>query len=191
MELPKNKYNIILADPPWEYSDKATSGACNNHYNTLSYDELKKLKVTNISDKDCFLLMWVTFPQMEIAMKLFNDWGFKYKTILFLWIKTTNDGKYHYSIGNYTRSNSEVLLLGRKGKLPILYKNYSQLIFSKRRKHSQKPDVIYTNIERMFGDVKKIELFSRNHREGWDVWGNEIPKEKQKILKTLPRNNNI
>ena len=83
------KYNIIYADPPWNYKDKVSCGrrgACFK-YNTMQLSDIENIPVKNISDENCVLFMWVTMPQLPASFGLIKSWGFKYKTCAFCWIK--------------------------------------------------------------------------------------------------------
>lgn len=179
----EKKYNVIYADPPWEYRDKRTghkiSGGATSHYSTMNYEQLCEMKDTiqKISADDCLLFMWATFPNIQVTLDLIREWGFKYKTLGFSWIKTNkNNGEPFFGIGYYTKSNCEVCLLAIKGKPSNLKKsNYvSSCVISQRREHSRKPDEIRDRITQLVGDVPRIELFARQYAEGWDCWGNEV-----------------
>ena len=80
-------YQIIYADPPWRYDQKSLQGAAEKHYATMSMEELCGLPVEQISAKDSLLFLWATFPQLPAALRLISAWGFKYKTVAFLWLK--------------------------------------------------------------------------------------------------------
>jgi len=188
----KNKYQIIYADPPWSYNDKRENPGKNNpngmgagnQYPTMSIHEICGLEVEQIAEKDSVLFMWVTMPLLQEGLDVIKAWGFKYKTCGFVWVKTTDNGKYRSGIGNYTNSNAELCLIGTKGKgLERINKDIKQIISSKITTHSAKPHEVYTRIEQLYGNVSKIELFSRHKREGWDVFGFDAPTETQKILR--------
>ena len=173
------KYNIIYADPAWNYNDKRTgkkmSGGASNHYDTMKIEDIKKLPIKDITDDNCMLFMWVTFPNLQEGLDTIKEWGFKYKTLGFSWIKTNkNNGKPFFGIGYYTKSNCEVCLIGVKGK-PIKQSNsVSSVIISPREEHSKKPDSVRNKIVELCGDMPRIELFARQYAEGWDCWGNEV-----------------
>lgn len=173
------KYNIIYADPPWNYNDKRSgkklSGGASNHYKTMKTEEIKNLPVRELADENCMLFMWATFPNLQEALNVIKAWGFKYKTLGFSWIKTNKkNGKPFFGIGYYTKSNCEVCLIGVKGK-PIKQSNsVSSVIISPREEHSKKPDIVREKIVELIGDVPKIELFARQKVDNWDCWGNEI-----------------
>ena len=75
------KYNIIYADPPWRYQDRKCNGACEFHYNTMKIDEICKLLIQKITEKDAVLFLWCTYPMLQEALQLINAWGFRYKTM--------------------------------------------------------------------------------------------------------------
>lgn len=172
------KYNIIYADPPWRYNDKKCSGACENHYNTMNIKELCALPVANICEKDCVLFLWTTYPMLQEAMQLINAWGFKYKSIGFLWVKENKSGNgFFFGLGRWTRGNSEICLIAVKGKPKRIANNISQLVFSPIRGHSQKPDEVRNRIVKLMGNLPRVELFARQKTLGWDVWGNEVQSD--------------
>ena len=180
--IPNKKYNIIYADPPWKYNNRANhktrfrGGAC-GHYDLMSFEEIKNLPMKEISDKNCVLFLWCTFPFLEEQITLFNHWGFKYRTVAFTWIKTNpKNKKPFFGVGYYTKSNAEICLLGIKGKLKPISNKVSSVIISKRREHSRKPDEARDKIVKLFGDLPRIELFACEKVQGWDVWGNETDK---------------
>jgi len=102
MDLPNKKYNIIYADPPWHYGSKSainnssgkTIKPLNNHYNTMTLNELKELPIKKITKEDTACFMWVTDSHIDEALEILKSWGFKYKTIAFNWVKTTSKRNY-------------------------------------------------------------------------------------------------
>ena len=185
IEFPKNKYKIIYADPPWSYNNKNTGGGqmvsgSFNKYQTMEIEEICNLPIQEISDKNCVLFLWATVPLLPEAFKVMNAWGFTYKTSLF-WRKIMSLG-----MGYWFRGQVELLLFGIKGNVKAFRCQKANIIQTKVRKHSRKPDEFYGTIEEIsqkFNLNPKIELFSRTKREGWDAWGNEVPKEEQRLLK--------
>ena len=108
-------------------------------------------------------------------MKLFEAWGFTYKTLGFAWVKQNKSGKgFFFGMGYWTRSNVEICLLGIKGHPKRISKSISQLIISPLEQHSKKPDEVRKRIVELFGELPRIELFARQKTSGWDVWGNEV-----------------
>lgn len=180
---PPHKYSLIYADPPWKYNSRANhktrfrGGAC-GHYDLMSMDEIKSLPIPELANDNCALFMWCTFPYLNEQIKLFDYWGFKYRTLGFSWIKTNpKNQKPFFGVGYYTKSNCEVCLLGAKGKMKPVSNKVSSVIISPRREHSRKPDEARERITQLFGDLPRVELFAREATEGWDCWGLEAPGE--------------
>ena len=177
----QKKYNIIYADPPWPYNirnrDNKTKfgGGASGQYKLLTFPEIYNLNISSIAAQNCALFLWCTFPKLPQQIKTIEAWGFTFKTVGFNWVKTNkNNSKPFFGVGYYTKSNSEVCLLGIKGKMKPVSNKVSSIIISPRRKHSQKPDEVRDRIVELFGDLPRVELFARQKTEGWSVWGNEI-----------------
>lgn len=185
MAFPNKKYNIIYADPPWEYflyQKQDWRGTANKHYNTLTIEKIKKLPVKQISDKNCILFLWGTWPNLQECLDVIKAWGFKYKTIGFNWIKTNStNSKCFFGMGHYTKSNSEFCLIATKGTIPIISNKISSVLHSSIQKHSKKPDIIRDKILQLVGNLPRIELFARTKVHGWDTWGND-----EKLESTIP-----
>jgi N6-adenosine-specific RNA methylase IME4 len=179
MEFPNKKYKVIYADPPWYFKSFSSKGEGRNatrHYSCMNLQDIKNLPVTEISDDDCTLLMWVTDPFLQKSFEVIESWGFEYKTVAFTWVKTNrkSDG-YFTGLGYWTRANPEMCLLATKGKPKRISSSVNQLLVSKRREHSRKPDEMYSKIENLLSGPY-IELFARTQRQGWDSWGNQVDK---------------
>ena len=80
-------YSIIYADPPWQYQRNKVQGAAENHYPTMGIDELCALPVADLAAPDSALFLWATFPQLPEALRLIEAWGFRYKSVAFVWLK--------------------------------------------------------------------------------------------------------
>ena len=194
----ETKYNIIYADPPWSYRDKRDKhprlcGGANKHYSTMSIEEIKTLPIGNISAENCMLFLWVTFPCLQEGLDVIQAWGFKYKTVAFSWLKTNKrNGKPFFGIGYYTKSNTEVCLLGVKGK-PIKVSNkVSSVLISPRMGHSVKPGEARIRIKQLCGDIPAVELFAREQTEGWDCWGDQAVSKKELVeALTHPTTNKV
>ena len=144
----------------------------------MSMEELYSLSVPNIAERDCILFLWTTFPMLEEAFKLIHKWGFKYKTVAFVWIKQNKVSKtWFFGLGSWTRANAEICLLATKGHPKRYSKKVHQLIVSPIEQHSKKPDITRTKIVELAGDLPRIELFARQKSDGWDVWGNEVESD--------------
>lgn len=184
------KYNIIYADPAWSfktYSDKGKEKkSAENHYPCMKIDDIYNLPVSNIAEKDCILFLWVTNPLLKEGLKTIEKWGFTYKTIAFVWVKKNKKADTPFwGLGYWSRANVELCLLATKGKPQRVDKGVHQIIetfedfetetiVSPIRKHSQKPEEVRLKIIKLCGDLPRIELFAREQKEGFDVWGNEV-----------------
>ena len=193
--LPNKKYQVIYADPPWDYGgkmqyDKTVIKGENEEfekkiflssaefkYPTVKLKDLKKLDVSSIADDDCILFMWTTGPQMSNSIELGKAWGFEYKTVAFVWDKMVHNP------GRYTLSQTEFVLAFKRGKFPQPRgaRNIRQMVTVHRGAHSVKPVEVIDGITKMFPEQMKIELFARNNYIGWDNWGLEIPTSKIEI----------
>lgn len=176
-ELPTNKkYQIIYADPPWEYKDtggKLGWGA-EKHYTTQGIDFLKQMPIQNIADDNCIMFMWATMPLLKEALDLIESWGFTYKTNAFTWIKKSKCGKsLFYGLGRWTRGNAELCLLATKGKPKRKSESVFSVVVERNLGHSMKPHIVRKKIIELVGDLPRIELFARETAEGWDSFGNE------------------
>ncbi|MEQ2382905.1 MT-A70 family methyltransferase [Lachnospiraceae bacterium CLA-AA-H58] len=168
-------YQIIYADPPWRYDQKGLQGAAEKHYSTMSLEDICKLPVGSISAKDSILFLWATFPQLPAALRVISAWGFKYKTVAFLWLKKNRKAdSWFFGLGFWTRGNAEVCLLATRGHPKRQSSKIHQFIISPIEAHSKKPDIVRDKIVELAGDVPRIELFARQTTPGWDVWGNEV-----------------
>ena len=102
-------------------------------------------------------------------------WGFKYKTLAFLWLKQNRKAdSWFYGMGFWTRSNAEVCLLATKGRPKRQCAGIHQFVISHIEQHSKKPDEVRDKIVKLMGDQPRVELFARQQTPGWDVWGNEV-----------------
>lgn len=173
------KYNIIYADPPWDFkrwSNKAQRHVT-RHYPVMKIEHIEALPIKNITADNAVLCIWATFPNLKLALRVIDAWGFTYKTVAFTWVKKCKiKDSLFMGNGYYTRSNAEICLLATKGSpLPRLSHSVHSVIVSRIQEHSKKPGEARDGITRLFGeDLPRIELFARQHADGWDCWGNEV-----------------
>jgi len=175
--LPDKKYQIIYADPPWSYRDKASAGnrGASFKYDVQDHKWICNLPVENISDDNCVLFLWITMPQLPNVFEVIHEWGFVYKTCAFTWVKRNKlQPSWFMGMGNWTRANSELCLLATKGKPKRVSAAVHSVVDTPIEKHSKKPDVVKDRIVQLCGDLPRIELFARQKTQGWDVWGNEV-----------------
>jgi N6-adenosine-specific RNA methylase IME4 len=171
------KYRLILADPPWRYANRGVNGAAENALATLSTTmapvQIKALPVKALTARDAVLVLWATWPMLEVALRVIPAWGFRYKTG-FPWIKLVGDPEEvrpSWGPGWWARGCSEAVLIGVRGRARPPEGDWLGLL-SKRLKHSKKPEDVYAYCESFPGPY--LELFAREKRPGWDVWGNEV-----------------
>lgn len=175
------KYGIIYADPPWTYNDKANAGkrGASHKYSCMTPGQLAVMRVAGrhvweLAADDCALFMWATAPLMMEAIGLFAEWEFQYKTIAFVWVKTTKNGQEHFGMGNWTRANAEYLLIGTRGRPKRESASVRQVVHEQVLEHSRKPHVFRRKIVQLVGDLPRIELFARELVRGWDAWGHGV-----------------
>lgn len=169
----KGKYNVILADPPWEYYTKATAlrGRALDHYPTMTIEEIRDLPVKKITLDNAALFLWTTNPMQEKAFSVIKSWGFEFKTSM-VWVKD------RIGTGFYFRSKHEQILLGIKGSFkPMTTDLPASVFYAPKGEHSKKPEILYEIIEKMYPGQRYMELFKRGHdRKYWDSWGKDIEK---------------
>jgi len=182
------KYEIILADPPWDYKGqkqhagkgKKDTGGAIVHYPTMTVNEMiQKIHLLDIVASDCLLFMWSTWPHLDQAITLGTGWGFKYVHTPFIWYKgRTNPGF-------YTLTQTEPVLCFKRGRIPTPRgsRKERQVVDIPRGKHSAKPTEVHDRITKMFPTQRKLELFARNTYPGWDVWGNEVVPDIDSIYR--------
>lgn len=175
------KYNIIYADPPWNYkvwSKKGESRSAASHYDIMSKDDIQNLPISNIATENAILFLWVTYPCLEEGLELLEYWGFRYKTCAFTWVKRNKkSSSWFWGMGYWTRANAEICLLATKGDIKRISASVHQIIDTPIETHSKKPAIVRDKIVQLMGDLPRIELFAREKVEGWDVWGNEVESD--------------
>lgn len=183
-DLKPGHYGAILADPPWPFatwSHKGQGRSGEAHYRTMSHADMEAMPVAELTAADCVLFMWIVQTQIPHALRLVEAWGFQLKSVAFAWMKGDGlplfpeDITTQIGMGKWTRAEFEQCLLATRGSPKRLDAGVRQCIIEKRREHSRKPDGIHTRIERLVAGPY-CELFARQKRPGWDVWGNETEK---------------
>ncbi|MDC0418795.1 MT-A70 family methyltransferase [Pelagibacteraceae bacterium] len=178
------KFGAILADPPWEFKNKtgkiAPQHKKTSRYKTLSLEDIKSLPVERVSSKRSHLYLWVPNALIKEGLEVMDAWGFKYKTNL-IWRKIRKDGGSDgRGVGFYFRNTTEIILFGVKGKnvrTRKLGRTQVNVIETRKREHSRKPDELYKIIENCsWGPF--LELFARGKRKGWTNWGDQSKKYK-------------
>lgn len=189
----KNGYRAILADPAWNFKARTALQVANpgsrrdaeRHYNVMGTDAIAALPVRDLAAKDAHLFLWTTGPMLKDAFSVIDAWGFRYSSVAFTWVKLKRShnprqlravplaaSDLHVGLGLTPRKNAEFCLLARRGSARRNAKDVREIILSPVREHSRKPDEVFDRVQ-SYCDGPYIELFSRQERPGWTVWGNE------------------
>jgi N6-adenosine-specific RNA methylase IME4 len=170
-ELGTKLYPVIYADPPWRFEpysrDTGMDRAADNHYSTMTLDQIKAVKIPKAWD--CVLFLWATAPMLPQALEVIEEWDFDYKTHC-VWVKDKIGTGYWY------RSLHELLLVATRGNVPAppSDQRLPSVFHEPAGRHSEKPAAFAEFIEAWFPHLSKLEMFARKARPGWDSWGNEI-----------------
>jgi N6-adenosine-specific RNA methylase IME4 len=177
--LAGQQFPVIYADPPWTFatsSDKGKGRSAERHYRIATLDDIKALPVQQIAADDCALFLWATWPSLYAALDVIEAWGFRYRTLGFIWVKQTKSGAgLHTGLGFWTRANSEPCLLAARGRRQRQSAGVHSVIQAPVRQHSRKPSETYDRIEALLAGPY-LELFSRTERPGWTMLGDEVGK---------------
>jgi N6-adenosine-specific RNA methylase IME4 len=160
-EFPTGPFQVIVADPPWQY-DSGNSLP----YPTMPIDDIKSMPVRDIADENAILWLWTTNAHLPVAFDVVTAWGFEYKALL-TWVKD------RMGTGEWLRGQTEHCLLGARGKPVFIHGNHTTVLEGGRREHSRKPEEFYTLVEATCAGAK-VELFCRQQRAGWRVYGNDL-----------------
>lgn len=160
------KFGCIYADPPWSYGNQGTRAATDNHYRTMSIEDIAALPVPDLAAEESHLHLWTTNGFLREALSLLEGWGFEFKST-FVWVKP------QLGIGNYWRCSHEILLLGVKGGLTFPPNGFRSWVEADRTEHSAKPEQVRELIEQV-SPGPRLELFARRTSPGWEVWGDDV-----------------
>lgn len=183
-DLPKGHFGAILADPPWPFatwSHKGQGRSGEAHYGTMSHADMEAMPIASLAAPDCILFIWIVQTQIPQAVRLIDAWGFNQKSVAFAWMKGDglplfpDDITTQIGMGKWTRAEFEQCWLATRGTPKRLDAGVRQVVLEKRREHSRKPDGIHERIERLVAGPY-LELFARQKRQGWTVWGNQTEK---------------
>lgn len=164
------RFGTVYADPPWQYENRASRGAAEDHYPTLSVDEIAALPVGPLAAEDSHLHLWTTNAFLADAMRVMDAWGFAFKSV-FVWAKP------QLGMGNYWRVSHEFLLLGTRGRGRFRDRGQPSWRMFGRTRHSAKPAAVRRLVEKV-SPGPYLELFARTAARGWVAWGNEIGREE-------------
>jgi N6-adenosine-specific RNA methylase IME4 len=173
------KYQIVYADPPWDYGNNSfPSTSLKNAYPLMKTEAICALPVKSIVQPNALLFLWTTMTHIPHALRVIDAWGFRYVTNGFTWVKVHEKSRLPVvGMGYWTRQNAELCLVAKRGQMSRVEKAVSSIIIEPRRLHSQKPERVRRDIVRICGDLPRIELFARDKSPGWDIWGNELSND--------------
>jgi N6-adenosine-specific RNA methylase IME4 len=175
------RYGAIIADPPWRFENYSAAGEAKNpvaHYSCMRTADIAALPVSQLAAPDCALFMWATAPMLPDAIELMCRWGFTFKSAG-AWAKQSSTGeKWAFGTGYCFRSAAEFYLLGTIGKPQVRSHSVRNLIAAPVREHSRKPDDLHRDVEALYAGPY-CELFGRESRPGWEVWGNDVTRFDQ------------
>lgn len=175
---PFGGFGLIMADPPWRFTNWSAAGEGKNptaHYDCEPLDWIKALPVDALAAENCLLWLWATNPMLPQALDVMAAWGFTFKTAGH-WAKRTRHGKLAFGTGYILRCAGEPFLIGTRGQPCIGAKNVRSVIEGPIREHSRKPDEAFSAAEALVPERLRIEVFSRENRLGWSSWGDEVGK---------------
>lgn len=182
LQLPNGPFKTLLADPPWRFNNRTGKVAPEHkrlsRYNTMSLEEICALPVKNIMEESSHCYLWVPNALLNEGLRVLESWGFQYKSNI-VWHKVRKDGGSDgRGVGFYFRNVTELVLFGVRGNMRTLSPGRRQvnLLSTRKREHSRKPDEIYDIIEDC-SPGPYIELFARYARPGWQAWGDEADAE--------------
>lgn len=178
-ELKGERFSTILADPPWRFLNRTGKIAPEHRrlsrYGTMCTDDIKRLPVSDVASDTSHLYLWVPNALLKDGLAVMDAWGFNYKSNL-IWHKVRKDGGSDgRGVGFYFRNVTEMVLFGVKGKNARTLapgRRQVNLLSSRKREHSRKPDELYEIVEAC-SRGPRLELFARSCRPGWICWGAE------------------
>lgn len=181
-DLPDRRYDVILADPPWSYyGSQGKWGAAAKFYATAPDEAIGSLPIPDLLAPRGVLFLWATSPRLDVAMACLAAWRLHFRGVAFVWVKTRNDGVPIGAQGvrpSIVKPTTEYVLAASrvaKGRpMPLGDEGVSNTVLAPKRAHSQKPEAVRAQIERLYPHASRLELFARSERPGWDSWGNEV-----------------
>lgn len=203
-DLEPHSFDFIMSDPPWLFGNWSEAGEGRNatsHYRCMPLGWIEALPILDLAAPDTVLWLWGTNPMIHVQIATAQKWGFEFKT-MGAWGKlsknsrlnedgTIPDGaKLAFGTGYIFRSASEPVIIGTRGTPKFESKRIRSLFLAPVGAHSEKPDLAYEIAEEMMPKAKRLELFSRTNRSGWESWGDQVGllgSDKKRIApETMP-----
>jgi len=173
-----NRFDVIVADPPWQFDDRLTmktiARGSEANYSVLDLQSIKDLPVNDVASDNALLALWVPSSMIIDGLNVMRAWGFKEKQI-YTWVKTTKNGKLGFGMGRQFRGATEHALIGTKGKPKPVSKSERNVELFENLKHSQKPEGLQDKLEKMYPQANKLEMFARRDKPNWTCIGLECP----------------
>ena len=169
MAIKSNLYKTLVLDPPWDVEQKGNGRGAARHYPLMTLDRIKAMPVADLCEENAHCWLWVTNATLEHGYDVLRVWGFTPRSI-FTWVKP------RMGLGVYLRNATEHILLGTRGKAPVLFNAQMNWGIFPLQDHSHKPEEIH-EIVRRCSPGPYLELFARRKYPGFDVWGNEIESD--------------
>ena len=173
-DIPRLRYGLIMADPPWTFENRSEKGEAKNakaQYACMETAEIAAMPLGHLAGRDCLLWLWATNPMLPDAFDVMRAWGFTFRTAGH-WAKRTKHGKLAFGTGYILRCAGEPFLIGTVGE-PRTTRSVRSVIEGPVREHSRKPDEAFTAAEALIPGAWRLELFGRQERPGWDVFGDQ------------------
>lgn len=171
--------DVIVADPPWKFRDQNMGRGASAHYPCLSVEQLERFRLPPLG-ADAVLFLWRCGAMQAEALRVISAWGFVLKTEL-VWLKFTKNGRQHFGQGHYVRSSHEVCLIAARGRARPAYRSVRSSFGARvpvnargRAIHSAKPEEFFAIVERLYPNARRVEMFARRRRAGWEQYGNQV-----------------
>jgi N6-adenosine-specific RNA methylase IME4 len=184
------KFRTILADPPWQFQNRTGKMAPEHRrlsrYATMNLDAVRALPVSAVAEETAHLYLWVPNALLPLGLEVMAAWGFSYKSNI-IWHKIRKDGGSDgRGVGFYFRNVTEVILFGVRGRNARTLaagRRQVNMLQTRKREHSRKPDEQYELIESC-SPGPYLELFARGTRPKWTMWGNQASDDYRPTWKT-------
>lgn len=199
----RGRFGVIIADPPWRFKDQLSMSdvkrGSSSQYGTMGMEALKKLPIVEVAAEDALLALWVPSALLTEGLEIMRAWGFTHKQV-YTWVKTAQhktdkagkkgriteyDGNgLAFGMGHKFRNCTENALIGTRGSPDVLVRTERNVELHLALRHSAKPEGLSERLERMLGDVPRLELFARRDRPGWVCTGKECPSTYNQDIQT-------
>lgn len=165
-------FRVVVADPPWRFSDGLGRRGAAHHYATMRVEDICNFALPAIAP-DAFLFLWRVASMPDLALRVVRAWGFEVKSEI-IWVKLTKHGKRHMGMGRFVRAEHEACLLATRGRPTRLSCAVRSTFAAGVGRHSEKPEAFFELVERLCPGPY-VELFARRHRRGWAAVGDQLP----------------